>query len=261
MAGARQIGLLHPGAMGASVGACLVEAGHEVHWASAGRSAQTAARARAAGLTDAGSVDELAARSDVVLSICPPDAALAVARSLGSYRGLLLDANAVAPATAAEIAAATGAAYVDGGIIGPPPTEPGTTRLYLSGERAPEVAALFASTPLEARPLETGAPTAASALKMVYAAWTKGSAALLVAVEQAAAALDVAAVLHEEWALSQPDLERRSAAGRDAAEEKGWRWTGEMREIAATMRAAGVPSGFHDAGVEIFGGFDRPGPP
>ena len=106
-----------------------------------------------------------------------------------------------------------------------------------------------------------GDPYSASALKMVYAAWTKGSAALLVAVEQAAAALDVAAVLHEEWALSQPDLERRSAAGRDAAEEKGWRWTGEMREIAATMRAAGVPSGFHDAAAEIFGGFDRPAPP
>lgn len=156
MAGARQIGLLHPGAMGAAVGACLVEAGHEVLWASAGRSAQTAARARAARLTDAGSVDELAARSDVVLSICPPDAALAVARSLGSYRGVLLDANAVAPATAAEIAAATGATYVDGGIIGPPPTAPGTTRLYLSGERASEVAALFASTRVEARPLETG---------------------------------------------------------------------------------------------------------
>lgn len=261
MAGARQIGLLHPGAMGASVGACLVEAGHEVLWASAGRSPQTAARARAAGLTDAGSVDELAARSDVVLSICPPDAALAVARSLGSYRGVLLDANAVAPATAAAIAAATDATYVDGGIIGPPPTAPGTTRLYLSGERASEVASLFAATRLEARPLETGAPTAASALKMVYAAWTKGSAALLVAVEQAAAALDVAAALHEEWALSQPDLERRSAAGRAAAEEKGWRWTGEMWEVAATMRVAGVPSGFHDAAAEIFGGFDRPGPP
>ncbi len=261
MAGARQIGLLHPGAMGASVGACLVEAGHEVHWASAGRSAQTVARAHAAGLTDVGSVDELAARSDVVLSICPPDSALAVARSLGAYRGVLLDANAVAPATAAAIAAATDATYVDGGIIGPPPTAPGTTRLYLSGERASEVASLFASTRLEARPLETGAPTAASALKMVYAAWTKGSAALLVAVEQAAAALDVAAALHEEWALSQPDVERRSAAGRAAAEEKGWRWTGEMREIAATMRAAGVPSGFHDAAAEIFGGFDRPGPP
>jgi 3-hydroxyisobutyrate dehydrogenase-like beta-hydroxyacid dehydrogenase len=244
--------------MGAAVGGCLVEAGHEVLWASAGRSPQTAARARAAGLTDVGSIDALAARSAIVLSICPPDAALDVARSLRSYLGVLVDANAVAPATAAQIAAATDARYVDGGIIGPPPTRHGTTRLYLSGDEAEAVAALFASTPLDARPLHTGGPTGASALKMAYAAWTKGSAALLLAVEQAAATLDVSAALHEEWALSQPSLEQRATAARADAAEKGWRWTGEMREIAATMGAAGLPAGFHAAAADVFGGFERP---
>src|SRR5215213_11102035 len=122
--------------MGAAVGRCLVEAGHEVLWASAGRSPQTAARAGAAGLTDVGSVDAVVARSEFLLSICPPDAALDVARSVHAYRGVLVDANAVAPATAARIAAATAATYVDGGIIGPPPAEHGTTRLYLSGDAA-----------------------------------------------------------------------------------------------------------------------------
>jgi 3-hydroxyisobutyrate dehydrogenase-like beta-hydroxyacid dehydrogenase len=131
-----RIGLVHPGAMGAAVGACLVEAGHEVLWASAGRSAETAARAAAAGLTDAATVETLVGRSEIVLSICPPDAALDVATSLGPFRGVLVDANAVSPTTAARIAAATDARYVDGGIIGPPPTEPGTTRLYLSGAAA-----------------------------------------------------------------------------------------------------------------------------
>jgi 3-hydroxyisobutyrate dehydrogenase-like beta-hydroxyacid dehydrogenase len=253
-----RVGVLHPGAMGAAIGTCLVDAGHEVLWASAGRSSQTAARAEAGGLTDVASVDELAARSEVVLSICPPDAALDVAGSLRGYRGVLVDANAVAPATAARIAAATEARYVDGGIIGPPPTEPGTTRLYLSGDEAERVAALFASTRLDARLLPAGGATAASALKMAYAAWTKGSAALLLAVEQAAATLDVAAALHEEWGLSQPALAQRSHAARAAAVEKGWRWTGEMREIAATMRAAGVPDGFHAAAADVFDGFPRP---
>jgi 3-hydroxyisobutyrate dehydrogenase-like beta-hydroxyacid dehydrogenase len=244
--------------MGAAVGACLVEAGHEVLWASAGRSAQTAARAAAAGLTDAATVDALVGRSEIVLSICPPDAALEVARSLGAFRGVLVDANAVSPATAARIAAATDAGYVDGGLIGPPPTVRGTTRLYLSGAAAEEVAGLFAGTRLDARPLHAGGPTAASALKMAYAAWTKGSAALLLAVEQAAAALDVASALHEEWALSQPALDQRSRTARADAAEKGRRWTGEMREIAATMRAAGMPDGFHAAAAEVFDRFERP---
>jgi Domain of unknown function (DUF1932) len=193
-----------------------------------------------------------------VLSICPPDAALDVARSLRGYRGVLVDANAVAPATAAQIARATDARYVDGGIIGPPPVEPGTTRLYLSGDEAATVAALFASSRLDARALDSGGPTGASALKMAYAAWTKGSAALLLAVEQAAATLGVSTALHEEWALSQPALERRSGAARADAVEKGWRWSGEMREVAATLGAAGAPAGFHAAAAEVFDGFARP---
>ncbi len=50
-----EIGLLHPGEMGAAVGGCLAGLGHTVRWASAGRGAATAARARHAGLADAGS--------------------------------------------------------------------------------------------------------------------------------------------------------------------------------------------------------------
>jgi 3-hydroxyisobutyrate dehydrogenase-like beta-hydroxyacid dehydrogenase len=118
-----------------------------------------------------------------------------VARSIASYRGVLVDANAVAPVTAARIAATTEATYVDGCIIGPPPVEAGTTRLYLSGDEADGVAALFASTRLAARVLRAGGPTAASALKIAYAARTKGSAALLLAVEQAAPELGVANAL------------------------------------------------------------------
>ncbi len=148
------IGVLHPGAMGAAVGACLSEAGHEVLWASDGRSDATAERARAAGMSDAGDAASLAARCDVLLSICPPHAAVAVARSVGGFGGVFVDANAVSPETAAAIAAFAGPGYVDGGIIGPPPTRPGATRLYLSGERAGEVAAAFAPTRLDARAIE-----------------------------------------------------------------------------------------------------------
>src|SRR6187551_764664 len=126
------IGVLHPGAMGAAVGACLTGAGHEVLWASSGRSRETAERARRAGLHDVGDVGVLAARCELLLSICPPHAAIDAARSAAGFGGVYVDANAVSPQTASTIAGIAGPRYVDGGIIGPPPVRGGTTRLYLS---------------------------------------------------------------------------------------------------------------------------------
>ena len=245
-----EIGLLHPGEMGSAVGETLRGSGHTVLWASEGRSAETAARATA--FDDAGTAEELARRSDVILSICPPHAALDVARSVSGFDGVYVDANAVSPATAREVGAAAGR-FVDGGIIGPPPREPGSTRLYLSGSEADSVAALFAGTALEARVLP-GAPGAASALKMAYAAWTKGTAAMLLAIGELARAEEVEPALLEEWRLSQPELIERSAAAARSADRKGWRWVGEMEEIASTFAAAGLPNGFHLAAAEVFRG-------
>src|SRR3954465_2994537 len=144
MSGARtSIGLLHPGEMGAALGARLRERGHDVLWASGGRSDATRARAGAAGLRDAGSVAALTSASAIVLSVCPPHAALDVARAVAGYDGVFVDANAVSPATAAEIARvveAGGARFLDGGIVGPPPERAGTTRLYLCRPGAPACA-------------------------------------------------------------------------------------------------------------------------
>jgi 3-hydroxyisobutyrate dehydrogenase-like beta-hydroxyacid dehydrogenase len=247
------VGLLHPGAMGAAIGAELVRAGHTVRWASAGRSAETHARAAAAGLTDAGDVAALVAASDVVLSICPPHAALEVARSCAGHRGVFVDANAVSPATASAVAAAAGGTTVDGGIVGPPPTNPGTTRLFLSadGDHATTVAALFTGTAVEPVVLE-GSATAASAVKMAYAAWTKGTAALLLATEATARELGVADALHAEWARSQPELAGRLERAERSAAAKGWRWIAEMEEVAATFAAAGQPEGFHAAAADVY---------
>ena len=94
------IAVLHPGEMGAAVGSCLAGAGHVVLWASGGRGSATAARARAARLADAGSVEEIAGRAEVILSICPPHAALDVARAARGFGGTYVDANAISPATA-----------------------------------------------------------------------------------------------------------------------------------------------------------------
>ena len=184
------IGLLHPGDMGAAVGAVLVGAGHDVAWVSDGRSAETATRAREAGLRDVETVAALAGEVDVIVSLCPPHAALDTARAVAGagFAGVYVDANAIAPGTAAtvaELVSGAGARAVDGGVIGLPPRAAGTTRLYLSGDRAAEIAAMFDGTTLEALVVE-GEPTAASALKMHYAAWTKGTTALLMAIRAGA---------------------------------------------------------------------------
>ena len=251
---AKAIGILHPGEMGAAVGAALRSAGHDVVWAADGRSDATAERAAAAGLRDVGTAAEMTRACAVVVSVCPPHAALAVARETAGLRGIYVDANAVSPATARAIGAvvtAGGARFVDGGIVGPPPDAAGTTRLYLAGADAAAIAAAFAGTALDAR-VVSARPGDASAVKMAYAAWTKGSAALLLAARAVARAEGVEEVLVKEWALSLPQLESEHArAGRSAA-AKGWRFIGEMEEIAATFAAAGEPDGFHLAAAEVF---------
>jgi len=250
------IGILHPGDMGSVVGACAVAAGARVLWASEGRSAGSRERAAAAGLEDARTVGAVVAASDVIVSVCPPHAAIEVARDVAGRRfaGLFVDANAVAPGTAREIGAIVetgGATFVDGGLIGPPPRNAGSTRLYLSGREGKRAAALFESSALEAIAIGDG-PGAASALKMTYAAYTKGSSALLMAIRALAASEGVDDALLAEWRRSQPDLPKRSeAAARDNA-RKAWRFVGEMEEIAAAFAAAGLPGGFHEAAAEIY---------
>jgi 3-hydroxyisobutyrate dehydrogenase-like beta-hydroxyacid dehydrogenase len=260
------IGLLNPGEMGAAVGQCLTSRGLQVLWAADGRSGETADRAKAAGLTDAGTARDVAAQADVILSICPPHAAVDVAWAVHGFGGVYVDANAIAPGTArqvAELIGAGGGRYVDGGIIGSPPTAPGRSRLYLSGSDAPAVHAvheLFGGTALDAR-IVPGAPTAASAVKMAYAAWTKGSSALLLDARALARAEGVEDTLLAEWALSQPRLADQVERSARAAVTKGWRWVGEMEEIAHTMADAGLPDGFHQAAAEIYRRSPRLGAP
>jgi hypothetical protein len=93
---------------------------------------------------------------------------------------------------------------------------------------------------------------AASAVKMAYASWTKGSAALLLAARALARAEGVEDALLAEWAISQPGLEKRSAGAAGSAAAKGWRWVAEMEEIAASMAADGLPAGFHQAAAEVY---------
>lgn len=250
------VGLLHPGEMGSVVGECARAGGARVLWVSEGRSAESRGRAEGAGLEDARTLAVLVSQSDVILSVCPPHAAVDVARAVAACRfsGVYVDANAVSPATAreiGEIVARSGATFVDGGIVGSPPRTRGSTRLYLSGSSAATVASLFERSPLEAIVLE-GPAGAASALKMAYASYTKGVSALLMAIRTLAISEGVDDALLAEWKRSHPELPARSESAVRGSARKAWRFAGEMEEIAATFAGAGLPDGFHRAAAEIY---------
>ncbi len=248
-----KIGILHPGAMGISIAAAAQAAGHTCLWLPEGRGAETRARANEHGLTPATLTD--IAACPMILSVCPPHAALDVARQVAAtgFGGLFVDGNAVSPATTrqvAEIVTAASARFVDGGIVGPPAWKPGTC-LYLSGPEAAAVAALFDGSVLEAQVLDDGIDTA-SALKMVYAARTKGTIALLAAVMTAAERLGVRDALEARLASEDSALPGRITKSIEVAAPKAWRWVAEMEEIAATLRAAGSLGGFHDTAAELY---------
>ena len=252
----RSIGLLHPGAMGAEVGRALraSDPGRRVIWAADGRSDETRARARVAGLDEVATLDDLVADADVVLSVCPPGAAVDVARSVAErgFTGPYVDANASSPATARSIADIVGPdRMVDGGIIGPPPSSPGTTRIYLSGGGAMEAATWFEGSDLEARVVD-GPAGAASAVKMCFGGWTKGTSALLMALRALASAEGVEAALLQEWSTSMPELISRSDQTAAGVGPKAWRFEAEMHEIADTFASADLPDGFHRSAAEVY---------
>ena len=251
----KTIALLHPGNMGATIGVAAATSGAQVLWASEGRSGATRQRAVQAGLKEVARVSDAVGQSDVVLSVCPPHAAIDVAREVAAlnFKGIYVDANAVARATAEEIGrivTKAGAAYVDGGIIGSPVKRAGTTRLYLSGDKAEEIARLFSRSMLEARAIGQK-PGAASALKMAYSAWTKGTDALILAIRAFAAHEGVDQALLGEWRISQPALEKKCERAAAVAVPKMWRYVGEMQEIAEAFEAAGLPGGFHRAAADV----------
>ena len=194
------VAVIAPGAMGAAVGKRLADNGLKVLTSLEGRSAETAARAKAAGMVAAS--DEEIAAADFILSILPPGDALSLAErfvpalTASNAKPVYVDCNAINPKTVERVAAAiapTGSPFVDAGIIGPPPkpVQPGedklagNTRIYASGHAAPRFAALR-DYGLDIRVLD-GAMSAASALKMSYAGITKGTQAIGAAMMLAAA--------------------------------------------------------------------------
>ncbi|MHA1163960.1 MAG: DUF1932 domain-containing protein [Alphaproteobacteria bacterium] len=253
------LAVLMPGDMGHAVGQALREHGHRVLTCLEGRSARTRALSQAAGLEDAGDLKSLVSGADMILSILPPASALPqaedVARAMGQANStpVYVDCNAISPMLSAKVGGViedAGAAYIDAGIIGPAPGKGTPPRFYVSGVDTAPMEALH-DKGFEVLALEGGVG-AASGIKMCYAALTKGKWTLQTAVLLAAEQLGLSDVLTEEFAYSQQgELKAmRQRVPRLPADSQ--RWIGEMEEIAATFRDAGVPPGFHEGAAEIF---------
>ena len=252
----KKIGILHPGQMGISVAVSIRNSGQKICWASEGRSEQTRARADSHDLSDVGTLAALCQTCEMIVSVCPPHAAEQLADDVlaQGFQGVFVEANAISPQRAIRIGQAmdeAGVTCVDGGIIGGPAWEAGNTRLYLSGEKAGEVAAEISGGALGVS-VNGEAIGDASALKMVYAAYTKGTTALLCGIMAVAEELGVREDLEAEWATWDGDFAEQTRNRVRRVTAKAWRFEGEMEEIAATFGAAGLPAGFHQAAATVY---------
>jgi 3-hydroxyisobutyrate dehydrogenase-like beta-hydroxyacid dehydrogenase len=255
----KTIAIISPGNMGHAVGRLLGSRGFDVITALADRSPRTRGLAAQAGIRDLGAVQALVAEAELVLSILPPAAAVAAAEAVATAMTAAgvtppyADCNAIAPATAARIAKliqGAGAACIDAGIIGGPPANGAGPRFYTSGPAAHLLAPLQGGG-LVVRDLG-GAIGRASALKMCYAAVTKGTAALQFAQLAAASRLGVEEALAAELEESQGATYAALRRALPRLPAKAPRWVEEMRQIAATFESVGVPGHFHHGAAALY---------
>ena len=251
-----KIGVIHPGMMGICVASTIQSSGHDVYWVAEGRSLRSRQRAEEFNLFDAGTLTAMCETCSVIISVCPPHAAEEVAEQVlaCAFQGVYLDVNAIAPQRAIRMGQAmakAGIDFVDGGIIGAPAWERGKTWLYLSGENAREALPYFSAGPLETSVVgdEIGK---ASALKMCYAAYTKGTTALLGGILATAEVMGVRNELEAQWSRDWTNFGEQAGERVRKVTAKAWRFAGEMAEIAATFREAGLPGEFHDAAQMIY---------
>jgi 3-hydroxyisobutyrate dehydrogenase-like beta-hydroxyacid dehydrogenase len=248
-----RIGILHPGTMGADLGRVL-SASHDVLWLPSGRSVETSERATAAGFVEAETLAHLVSRSDVIISVCPPHAAMEVAREVALIRSdgfLYIDANTVAPGTMRDIARLFGPdVVVDAALTGAPGAD--NLTIWVSGSRKSEACGLFESTRIASRTVGEDIGQA-SAFKICAGLRSKVIPAIWATLIEAAAVAgpEVEYAVRSHLADIGYDLDREAQRIADRA-PKAWRWIGEMEESAKAMREIGLPDGFSEAAAKAY---------
>jgi L-threonate 2-dehydrogenase len=253
------VAVMAQGTMGAGVGKRLGERGAQVRTLLSGRSGASAKRAADAGMQPAADERELLAGADFFLSILPPDQAEGLASRLApalqslAVKPVYVDCNAISPQTAARVAAIvepTGAAFVDGGIIGGPPREGYSPAIYTSGPEAGRTLPI-GEFGIDWRVIE-GPVGAASGLKMSYAGITKGTTAIAAAMLLGAARFGCGEALIAELSASQPEMLNRMRRGIPGMYDKAYRWVGEMEEISGFLDANAPSSDMYAAIAKLY---------
>ena len=254
-----RIGFMTPGDMGQAVAMQLKKKGFTVFTALEKRSERSRRLAAEAGLTDLGSIARMTAESDLVMSVMNPGAALEFAREAAeAIRGqdrkpVFIDCNAVAPSTMREIEAlmkAAGARCLDGGLIGPPPRGSAKVNLYVSGPGAADMEQL-ATEQLRVHVLSEQMGDA-SAVKMCYSAFNKGTQGLLLETLLAAQRLGVYEHVEKQLLASKADMYRWVLGVLPDLPPKAYRWVPEMYEIARTFESVGMTPRIFQGEADMF---------
>lgn len=255
----KTVAILSPGDMGHAVGRVLVDHGLQVVTCLRGRSVRTHSLAERVGIAALPDYAALVRQSDIILSILVPaqaeNAARTVARALRETGAtpLYVDCNAISPDTVrrvGEIITTAGGRFADASIIGGPPRDGRVPRMYTSGPGATAFAAL-GNYGLDIRVMGDRVGDA-SALKMCYAALTKGLTALCTTLLVGARRLGISEALAEELRSSQSALYEMMRQGVPAMPMKARRWIGEMEEIAATFAGVGLTDKIHLGAAEMY---------
>ncbi|MBT3770046.1 MAG: DUF1932 domain-containing protein [Acidiferrobacteraceae bacterium] len=254
-----KVAILSPGAMGHAVGRVLAEHGVDIMTCLAGRSERTHRLASAAGFTEIPTLEDLVCEADLVLSILVPVDAEAIACQLaGALKATgaqpyIADCNAISPMRSAKIETiiqSAGGRFIDASIIGPPPGQGAPPRFYVSGIHAEVMLPLDGKGIVVKSLGETIGR--ASGIKMCYAALTKGTSTLQVALLTAAESMGLTEELRQELAYSQAAALQSMESTIPRLPPNAHRWVGEMEEIASTFAKVGVTSHFHLGAAAIY---------
>ena len=262
------IAVLSIGEMGFGIARLLMHNSYQVITNLDGRSESTRNRALQAGIKVL-SLHEVVLRSDIILSIVPPNDALAMGQSIATTakhalpsnsekRIAYIDLNAISPRLAKDISEAVNSAnliFVDGSILNFPPKllEDGTWFKPVLVTSGPLSVAIPSEWSKELLPVlnirhlnqKIGS---ASGLKMCFGSIFKGHVALAIQSYTTAQNLGVLEELRRELQEQFPVITETFDKMMLGSQYKAYRWIKEMEEIRET---------FHDEGgwnKDIFGG-------
>jgi 3-hydroxyisobutyrate dehydrogenase-like beta-hydroxyacid dehydrogenase len=234
--------------MGAAVATVLRAHGLRVVTCLEGRSARTRQRSEIARLEVVSTLAQLVRTVEAVLSIVPTMSAPAVGEEIAqaitqtSKPIFFIEANAISPMTSTAIEQTitqAGGRYIDGCIIGGPTDVGRSTMFYLSGPDAKAAAAALRAGGVGVEVLGERCGQA-SAFKMGYAGFTKGTTALLLELTLMAQAWGFLEALLAKYSSSHPEALRMFTTHVTTWPEYAAIRAEEMVELSAMAKVAGL---------------------